>query len=174
MKLNDKIRISFQENLNKSESEILERLDSKINNYDWTDLISVDGIDYREFRIKKGIIKILREPKFLAPFRPYGKILIKFDSNNETLNCEIHPYNKALPSILLTIGIILTLWTVGVLWTTMGINSLLMILFAYSGLSLFLLIRYYYDRSSLKRYAKKVIDEINRPAANTTQVKKAG
>lgn len=161
MKLNRENKKCLDFKINKSKEGIWKTAKENIKNYQWTDFLLTNKVDYREFVLDDQKIEVTRISTFFSPFRSYGKIIFKIDEEKGSLlKCEIIPYNNNYNYIVLAIFTFLILWTlVGLLLNSIQ-NSIIIIFFGWTISILFVFFKYRFDKNNLIKYTKLIVKDL--------------
>ena len=163
MGLNEKLKDSFVFTVDKTKSEILETIENRKQNQQWTDFLLADTFDFKGIVETGGQLEILRKPTTFSPFRPYGKIIININTIGESkskLTGETIPYNGNLPFALILIFGFIGLWTIGVLLTIKITIALPMTFITWSVFGLIIFLQYKYYKWGLLDYTKRLVTEL--------------
>jgi len=165
MRLNEKIKGSFDFTIDKTKSEILETIENRKQNQQWTDFLLTDTFDFKGIVETGGQLEILRKPTTFSPFRPYGKIIININTIGESkskLTGETIPFNRNLPFTLILIFGFNGLWTIGVLLTIKITIALPMAFITWSVFGLIIFLQYKYYKWGLLNYTKRLVTELTK------------
>ena len=165
MGLNEKIKGSFDFTIDKTKSEILETIENRKQNQQWTDFLLTDTFDFKGIVETGGQLEILRKPTIFSPFRPYGKIIININTIEESkskLTGETIPFNRNLPFTLILIFGFIGLWTIGVLLTIKITIALPMAFITWSVFGIIIFLQYKYYKWGLLNYTKRLVTELTK------------
>ena len=163
MRLNDRLKESFEAQVNKSKSDVWSAAENRQKNFRWTEFLLSDPIDYREFDIQNKSIQIARRPRFFDPFRASGRIIFEMEEGGK-LKWEIHPFDDALLIFLFILGSFLILLTVLVL--IISRNNLTLAVFVSIGLTwtltgIVIYLIYRLNKMMLVQYGKRIASELS-------------
>ena len=156
MGLNAKITETFEITLTVSSQQIRKTIDDNKNNQGWTDKFG-DNINYEEINVKNNRLEIIRKPGTLSAFRPSGKItidIVDLPDNKTTLKCKILPYNGALPYRIVLLIVVLSIWSLLLLFFVDAIDALILICLALAVFGLIYYLTYLYAKNGLIQYSK--------------------
>src|SRR5215203_2018592 len=156
MGLNAKITETFEITLTVSSQQIRKTIDDNKNNQGWTDKFG-DNINYEEINVKNNRLEIIRKPGTLSAFRPSGKItidIVDLPDNKTTLKCKILPYNGALPYRIVLLIVVLSIWSLLLLFFVDAIDALILICLALAVFDLIYYLTYLYAKNGLIQYSK--------------------
>jgi hypothetical protein len=140
MRLTEKIIERFDLTTDISTSDILQRVSDGKQKQTWTEFFVTDAIDFKAINISGGRIEIIQSPSILNAFKPNGRITIdlsRMEDNKTRLKCEVVPYDGNLLSLIwFPIGA-LAFWSLLVLAFTRSFQGFIMILGAWTVVSLF-------------------------------------
>jgi hypothetical protein len=141
-------------------AELQAKIDESNKDKSW---FSFEAINYKKFVLVGDSVIVNRIPSTFSPYRGYGTIKIKFDSNDggALINAQVIPYGKMRDFIIWFLLFFLILFSVFVCLTTSDSNRYGLIVPAWVGFSgsLFLAMRYY--RYALKGHLKKILEDLN-------------
>jgi len=144
--------------VSRSREEIIESIESKKDNYTWSDAFF--GRDISKIKIKNQEIEIVCSPGPLTPFKPFGTISIILNeksSHKTELICEVLPMNNTLLTTLYFFVPTMCLWSIGFLVTSPNLITWLSVAGIWIIAGLVIFIKYRHSRSGLIEYIKRIV-----------------
>ncbi|WP_299826532.1 hypothetical protein [uncultured Pontibacter sp.] len=148
---------SFSVEVSQSKAKVIEFVSKEKNKKrDFFGFLSSNPVDFNEVTITGENINIDVLPKMLNPYRGMGKIHMSLQSGVSTsetiIKGEIIPYNCLYIFLICIVIGFLVLWTPLVIAMTSGINTFIMLAFAWTIFPLVLHLMPFWNRSRLREY----------------------
>jgi hypothetical protein len=111
----------------------------------------------------EGVIELKLKPTFLDPFSGRGTIRIQFtqvhNNDNTTIKCEILPTSIPKEAVI-TIGVLLFIWTILALVISFSAYSILTIVFGWTLMSLVVYLARTLNQGKLENYVTMIVKNI--------------
>ena len=155
---NAKKLVSYE--LNMSKSQLLAKIQERIKNYSWTDLLLANTVDYKEFEIESEKIKIKRRPANLTTWGEIDLFVEEIESNKTRLNFNIISFHELFPwarGLMITFGVFFTI--LGLL-IDRSTTSLLIIVLCWVVVSLFVHLRLRLESYMMTKYTELIVRDL--------------